>query len=106
MKLLRDFCLMFAAIFVAAISVSTALAHDTPGGVSLHAFVKPEGDRLNVLVRIPLVLLGSLDLPKRGPGYIDLPRLGNQLESAAAIAAKDFELREDGETLATNRSAQ
>ena len=30
-------------------------AHDIPGDVSVHAFVKPEGERLRVLVRLSLI---------------------------------------------------
>lgn len=106
MKSIRLLCGIFAAIFVAVVNIPAAVAHDTPGAVSLHVFVKPEGARLHVLVRIPLVLLGTLDLPKRGPGNLDLPRVAKHLEIAAAAAAKEFDLREDGERLAADRSAQ
>ena len=106
MKSIRLLCCTFAAILVAAVNVPTAVAHDTPDAVSLHAFLKPEGERLHLLIRIPLVLLGTLDLPKRGPGFIDLPRIGAHLELAAATAAKEFELRADGERLVADRSAQ
>ena len=106
MKSIRMLCCIFAAILASAVTISTAVAHDTPNGVSLHAFVKPEGERLHLLIRIPLVLLGTLDLPRRGPGFIDLPRIDKHLELAAAIAAKEFELRADGERLVAERSAQ
>jgi len=94
----------FAAIFVTVVSLATAIAHESPNEVSLHAFLKPEGERLHLLIRIPLVLLGTLDLPRRGPGYIDLPRVGALLELAAATAAKEFELRADDERLVADRS--
>jgi len=86
--------------------MSAAIAHDIQNGVSLHAFVKPEGERLHLLIRIPLALLGTLDLPKRGPGYLDLARIGDQLVLAAAVTANEFELREDGEALFAARSVQ
>ena len=106
MKSIRMLWCIFAAIVASAVTISTAVAHDTPNAVSLHAFVKPEGERLHLLIRIPLVLLGTLDLPRRGPGFIDLPRIDKHLELAAAIAAKEFELRADGERLVAERSAQ
>jgi hypothetical protein len=106
MKSIRLIGCIFAGVFIAVVGIRTAVAHETPGAVSLHAFVKPEGERLHVLIRIPLVLLGTLDLPKRGPGYVDLPRVGKHLETAAAVAAKDFELREGGEKLVADRSSQ
>ena len=99
-------CYIFAAIVAAAVTASTAVAHDTPNGVSLHAFVKPEGERLHLLIRMPLALLGTLDLPRRGPGFIDLPRIEKHLELAVALAAKEFELRADGERLVAERSEQ
>ena len=49
-------------------------AHDIPDEILLHGFVKPEGDRLHFLVRVPLAMLLSMNLPKRGPGYLDLTR--------------------------------
>src|SRR5438045_7579122 len=70
MKWMRLLCWIIATVFVAAFNIAAALAHDIPNAVSLHAFVKPERDRLHLLIRIPLELLGSLDLPKRGPGYV------------------------------------
>jgi hypothetical protein len=53
-----------------------AHAHDIPDEIVLHSFVKPEGDRLHVLVRIPSTMLLNLNMPKWGPGYLDLARMG------------------------------
>ncbi len=102
---MRALCAVFAAILTCAISVCTALAHEIPNAVSIHAFLKPEGERLHLLIRLPLVLLGTLDVPRRGP-FIELSRIGQHLELAAAIAAKEFELREDGERLVAEKSTQ
>lgn len=103
---MRLLCWAFATIFMVAGTVPSAIAHDIPDTVSLHAFVKPEGERLHLLIRIPLVLLGTLDLPKRGPGFIDLSQVGPHLEVAATVAAKEFEIRADGETLVAAQSTQ
>ena len=43
-------------------------AHDIPGDVSVHAFVKPEGERLRVLVRLPLEAMLDVNFPLNGPG--------------------------------------
>ena len=43
-------------------------AHDIPDEIVLHGFVKPEGDRLHFLVRVPSVMLLSTNLPEAGPG--------------------------------------
>ncbi len=100
-----------ARVLAAAIIAGAGLvavpagAHDIPDRISMHAFVKPEGDRLNVLVRVPLTLLLNLNLPKRGVGYLDLAHLDAPLETAAAATARDFEISADGERLTPVRSA-
>ena len=94
MRTLRSLRLAFAALFFAVISTGTAVAHEVPNAVSLHAFVKPQGERVHMLIRLPLGLLGTLELPRRGPGYIDLARAEQHLQLAATLAAKEFQLLE------------
>jgi hypothetical protein len=91
------------AIFLGAV-LGPAGAHDIPGESRIHAFAKPEGERLHVLLRVPLELLMNLDLPKRGgPGYLDLPHVETQLPRAIAAAAKDIVFLEDGRPLVLAR---
>src|SRR5439155_14041996 len=78
---------------------------DLPPQILLQGFVKPEGDRLHLVVRIPLILLQNLNLPKRGPGYLDLVRIEKWLNEAAAATGRDIELFEDGDRLVPARSA-
>ena len=66
----------------------------------MHAFVKPQGERLHVLVRVPLALMPGLDLPRRGSGFIDLERVDQHLGRAAAEISKTFDIRADGNPLA------
>ena len=49
-------------------------AHDIPGDVTVQAFVKPEGQRLRLLVRVPLEALSDMAFPTVGPGYLDFER--------------------------------
>jgi hypothetical protein len=51
-----------------------------------------------------LVLLQGLDLPKWGPGYLQLAGIEEQLKAAAAAAARDIVLFEGGRPLAPIRS--
>ncbi len=81
-----------------------AAAHDIPDRISMHAFVKPEGDRLHLLVRVPLTLLLNLDLPKRGPGYLDLGQIDGALQAAAAATARDLRVFADGIRLTPDRA--
>jgi hypothetical protein len=61
----------------------------------VHAFLKPSGNRLHLLVRAPLVAMRDVDFPKRGPGYLDLARAGTTLRDAATMwIARDIELYE------------
>jgi hypothetical protein len=69
---------------------------DLPPEVVLQTFVKPEEGHLHLLVRVPLVLLASFALPKRGPGYLDLANIDDRLQQAAVSTGKQIELREDG----------
>lgn len=75
---------------------SFANGGDLPPEVLLQGFVKPEEGRLQLLVRVPLVLLASFGLPKRGPGYLDLANIDDRLQQAAASTGKQIELDEDG----------
>jgi hypothetical protein len=77
---------------------------DLPPQIFLQGFVKQEDDRLQLLVRIPLVMLGSFGFPKRGPGYLDLARIDDRLREAAAATARQIELFEDGRRLTPTRT--
>jgi len=50
----------------------------------MHAWAKPDGARLHVVVRDPLALLLNLNLPKRGVGYLELSQLDEGLRTAVA----------------------
>src|SRR5262249_52927584 len=104
MKPLRLLCCTFAFVLTAALNAAAAIAHDIPNAVSLHAFVKPEGERLHLLIRLPTTLLRTLDLPTRGPRYISFGQGGKHLELAAGLVAKEIEIRADGERLSPSRS--
>jgi hypothetical protein len=76
-------------------------AHDIPNDVKVQAFVKPEGNRLHLLVRVPMAAMREADIPVRGPGYIDLPRADAALRTAANLWLIDnIEVYEDDARLA------
>ncbi len=80
-------------------------AHDLPASVVVHAFVKPEGQRLRLLVRVPLEAMRDIDYPTRGPeGLLDLTRIDSALADAVALwLAPAFRVQEDSATLAPPR---
>ena len=69
----------------------------------MHAFVKPEGERLQVLVRVPLELPLNLNIPKRGDGYLDLAGVEDSIPKAIAATAKEMLFFEDGRRLELSR---
>jgi HupE/UreJ protein len=77
---------------LAAIAVVLSLpcaAHDVPNDVRIQAFVRPAGERLQLLVRVPLAAMSDVDFPRRGPGYLDLARAGPALAQAANLWIAD-----------------
>ncbi|MGH9254330.1 MAG: hypothetical protein ACRD3C_07145, partial [Vicinamibacterales bacterium] len=51
-----------------------AIAHDIPNAIIVQAFLKPEGQRLRFLVRVPLQAMRDVVIPERRPGFIDVAR--------------------------------
>jgi hypothetical protein len=75
-------------------------AHEVPARVTVHAFVKPDGQRLRLLVRVPLVAIRDIEFPLRGPGYLDLAAVPPALHEAARLWIAGYvELLEDGAPL-------
>jgi hypothetical protein len=62
-----------------------AAAHEIPASVTVLAFVKPEADRLRVLVRVPLEAMRDVDFPLEDGTFLDLGRAGPQLRTAAGL---------------------
>ena len=77
-----------------------ALAHDIPSDVTVQALVKPAGERLNLLLRVPLKAMRDTEFPERGPGYLDLGRVDASLREAADLwIANAMEVYEDDSRL-------
>ena len=84
-----------------------ACAHDIPNDVKVQAFVKPEGQNLQLLVRTPLSAMREADIPIRGPGYVDLPRADVALRTAARLWLVDnIDVYEGERRLAAPRIVQ
>lgn len=68
-------------------------AHDIPNDVTIQALFKPEGQRLRLLIRVPLAAMRDVDYPKRGAnnsGLLDLSRADSTLRDAATLWVADF----------------
>jgi HupE/UreJ protein len=76
---------------VAALALALAIvlwparpaAHDIPQDVLVQMFVKPEGSRLRLLLRVPLGAMRDINFPIVGQGFLDLPRTGIALRTSA-----------------------
>ena len=93
---------IIAAIVAALVFAlqSGAAAHDIPNDVTVQAFLKPEGELLHLLVRVPLRACRDVEFPTRGPGYIDLVRADSSLRDAAITwIADNVELYEEAAPL-------
>lgn len=73
-------------------------AHDIPADVTVQAFLKPAGDHLEFLVRVPLKAMRDIDFPKRGPGYLDLTRTQPLLPDASTLWISDAVELYEGDT--------
>ncbi len=79
------------AVLAAALLVSlctNVAAHEIPGDVTIQAWLKPEGQRLRLLVRVPLVAMRDMNYPTRGDktlGILDLSRAESLLRDAATL---------------------
>jgi hypothetical protein len=75
-------CALMAALAVLAFR---AAAHEVPADARINAFLRPEGKTLELLLRTPLAAMQDIDVPRRGPGYLDLSRAEPALRHAAQI---------------------
>ena len=102
----RHLCITF---FLAALVFAVpraAAAHDIPSDVTVQAFVKPAGQQLDLLLRVPLNAMRDTEFPERGPGYLDLARVDASLREAASVWIADaLELYEDNARLPSPRIA-
>ena len=77
-----------------------ASAHDIPMDVTAQLIAKPAGDHLHLLVRVPLKAMRDIEFPTRGPGYLDLEHIDQQLNEAATLwVGNAIEIDEGGSRL-------
>jgi hypothetical protein len=88
----RVFLAVVAALVLTPVG---ALAHDVPNDVIVQVFLKPDGQRLHMVIRAPLEALRDIDVPTREQGYLDLTRVEQSLRDAATVwIARELELYE------------
>jgi len=79
-----------------------ARAHDIPNDVTVQMFVKPDGQRMRLIVRVPLKAMRDINFPLRGQGYLDLARVQDLLPGAAKLWIAGFIEVYEGDALLPN----
>jgi hypothetical protein len=74
---------ILVAMLVVAGQVRSA-AHEIPQSVAVHAFLKPDGSQLRVLIRVPLGAMRDIQFPERD-GFVDLSRIEPDLYDAVRV---------------------
>lgn len=78
-----------------AVLLVPATAHDIPNDATARVFIKPDGSRLQLLVRVPLQAVRDVDFPARAGGYLDVEKLEPMLPGLATLwIANNIELYE------------
>ena len=79
------FLLAVLSISIFALPVASH-ADDVPLSVAVQAYIKPEGNNLRVLLRVPMDALGEVDFPTRGvPGSLVFSEADSALETATNV---------------------
>ncbi len=92
-------------IVALALLVPSALpAHEIPQRVAVIGYVRPEGTRVDLLIRVPLEAMRDLEFPLRADGSLDLVRVRPLLTNAATQWIADYlALDADGSPLGSPR---
>lgn len=84
-------------LVTAAAAPNFAQAHDIPSRITVNAFVKPAGDTLTVLLRVPMEAFGEISFPLRGPGFIQISEADFAINDAARVyLTESFKFYENG----------
>ncbi|HBY98045.1 MAG TPA: hypothetical protein DEP84_29565 [Chloroflexi bacterium] len=86
----------FVLLIVAVTAGGTARAHDFPSESVMNAFVRLEPDRLDLVIRVPLHLLGGLSFPANAQRELELEQAGPAVQRALDLIAQEIVIRDKG----------
>jgi len=82
---------MVALAAVLLVVPPSGFAHDIPNDVAIQAFVKPSGQHLEMLMRVPMIAVRDIVFPEKpGVGYLDLEQTALLMPGAARLWLSDF----------------
>jgi len=90
------------AVFLLAWA-SRPAAHDIPADVLIRGFVKPDGQTLRLLLRVPLSVMRDNTFPIYGPGVLDLARSADQVREGAEVWILNSVAAYEGDNRLTGR---
>ncbi len=82
---------LFLSLLIVGCLVPAPEAHEVPADVRIQMLVKPDGQLLRVLVRVPMASINDIPWPQRQDGMLDLAsaELGSTLTAAATQGIAD-----------------
>lgn len=96
---------LVAALLVIGGASVAPLAHELPTDVLIQILVKAEGNRLQVLVRVPVGSMQDIEFPQLGPGYLNITEADSALQHAVAVwVANDIRMYESDVRLEGQRT--
>jgi hypothetical protein len=92
--------LLLVAVLVVLVPPASPAAHEIPPRVTVQVFVKPEGERLRVLVRVPLAAMRDIQFPETADGSLDIARADPVVRTAVTQwILPGLQVFEDGRAL-------
>src|SRR5689334_2605015 len=75
-------------------------AHEIPSDVTVQAYIRPEGNTMRVIVRVPLISMRDFNWVVRDPGYLVMPAAEEMGRDAAELWIRNFvTIYEGGQSL-------
>ena len=82
---------LFSAFIFFVISTDRGvLSHEIPNDVVVRTIIKPDEDKINLLIRVPLEAMRDMNFPITGPGYLELEKMPELTMDAAEIWLGNF----------------
>ncbi|MEO5815263.1 MAG: HupE/UreJ family protein [Gemmatimonadaceae bacterium] len=73
-------------------------AHEIPSSVTVVAYVRPQGNAMHVVLRVPLAAMRDIEFPLRAQGFLDIPKSEPLLRQAATTWLADYLTLYEGDT--------
>src|SRR5260221_1841304 len=91
-------CVLGVAAAALLLLPARSAAHDIPNDITIQTFLKPEGSRLRLVIRVPLASINDIDWPLNRDGTLDLARADRALHDASTQWLADFIDLYEGQT--------